>query len=140
MRKRILILCMALAILSMSACAMPQVPPEDDAIPHRMVTQIDVSSFPDDSTMAHSYHNSETLTTLVRIIQNMETSEVPEKEPRLDGEKAYFSITATYANGEKDSYHVLDKQFMQHRDGQWCLVDSAKVDELCQFIQGTPSN
>lgn len=140
MKKTIFILILLLTVAALGACSMPQVQKEDTAIPHRMVAQIDIVSFPDDPSMNRSYTDDDILTAIIRMVQGMETAELPEDEPRMDGEKAYFSITATYANGEKEAYHILDKQYMQHRNGQWCVIDSAKADELAAYIRNTPSS
>lgn len=137
MKEKILLV-LLLAAMLLPGCTTVESSKTDSAVPSRMILAIEVSAFPEDETMHRSYSDSDTLTSLLRMIQNLDTQEEPETEPVMDEEHPYYTFTATYADGTQEAYYLVEKQYLRHRNGSWCVTDAAKTEELLQFIINTP--
>lgn len=146
MRKRITIVSILLALMLLSSCAKTEellndiAPKEDDAIPGRMVAAIDIEAFPKDPDLSRSYSDLDTVSSVLRELRDLDTSEVPKNEPKKKDSRKYITITVSYANDTQESYCLLEKQYLQDRDGSWCIVDKDKAIDFTQFIKDTPSN
>lgn len=109
-------------------------------VPGRMVQQIDISIHPHDEELERSYTDIQQMSTILKMLRDMDTNDVPEEEPDLDGGQSYYTVTATYANGESRVYYLLGHQFLCHDTKPWCQVDSGKITELIQYIRENPDD
>lgn len=146
MRKRITIAYLLLAVVLLSACSpFDQLlddiaPPEDNAVPGRMVAAIEIEAFPEDPDLSRSYSDLDTVSAILQKMRDLDTNEVPKNEPKLRDSRKYITITVSYSNDTQESYCLLEKQYLQKRDGSWCIVDKDKAIQFTQFIEDTPSN
>lgn len=138
-RERILIGLLALLLL-LSACGSiwNDQPTDETGVPGRMVQQIDVAIYPEDEDLVRSYTDMEKMSPILRILRDMDTNITPEDEPSITDGQTYYTITATYANGESRVYYLLSHKFLRIDDGAWCEVDNSDVMELIQYIRQTP--
>lgn len=146
MKKRIAIVSIVLALMILSACSPVEMlvdriaPQPDDSVPGRMVASIKVDASPEDPDLSRNYTEQDAVSSVLRQLQDLQTVDVPQNEPKLDEEDKYITITVTYANSESDSYCLLGKQYLRNLAGSWCIVDKDKAIEFVRYIEDTPSN
>ena len=140
MKKKIIVFLLALSAVAMSACSLLDSAPTTDATPSRMVTKLDIATNPADEDDARSYTEQETISFILRALQDLKTDDYPLEPPALNEEKNYYTITVTYANGDISAYYLLEKQYLNFGGETWCIVDNTKAVELLRYITDTPSN
>lgn len=140
MKRKRTILCLLALLVILSACGNSNndTPTEQTGVPSRMVEQIDVAIHPEDDDFARSYTDMEKMSPILRILRDMDTTHVPEEEPSITDGQTYYTITATYANGESRVYYLLSHKFMRIDDGTWCEIDNSDAMDLIQYIRDTP--
>lgn len=142
MYRKIILGFLALSLALLTACGSTE-PEESTApneIPGRMVQRIDIAIHPADDALARTYTDITQMSAILNMLRDMDTNNVPEEEPDLHGGQSYYTVTATYANGNSRIYYLLGHQFLCCDDGPWCQVDSGKVMELIQYIRENPDD
>ena len=145
------IVCLSLALsllLSLSGCSLldhflaQAAPnnPEENVVPGRMVSKIEIDLYPLDSDFHRCYTRQEKMSSVLQMLRGMDTNQQTEQEPDLNGGQSYYTITATYSNGNHQIYYLLGLQYMRKGDEPWCEIDCEKVMELNQFIRDNPSD
>lgn len=143
MKKKILILgALSLLICLLAGCAPARAsmisdepdPDRSDA-PHRMVESIDVTIHPADSSFDRHYQSQELLTTTLKHLRKLETSQAPEQDPSLDDGQTYYTVTAIYSSGEQQSYILLSYRFLKVGDEPWCEVNFDNAMGFTRFIR-----
>ena len=144
MIKRILTALFPTLLIILTACSPvdwlvdPFVPQADSSVPGRMITSMEIIPYPADDSLSRSYTDLDTLTSILQKLRNMDTDETPQEDPHTDAQQHCLTITVIYANGDEESYHLLENQYIQNPDGNWYIVNPDKSIELSQFIQNTP--
>lgn len=108
-------------------------------IPGKMVVRIDVVPNPYDEAMVRSYASQEHMSGLLRMLQNMTTSQSPEEKVTFDSYSRYYTITATYVSGAHTDYHLLDGMYLRSEGEDWCVIDAAKFREFEQYLKDNPT-
>ena len=146
MRKRIVTTLIPILILILSACAPvdkllePFVPETDNAVPGRMVTAMQITSYPEDTSLSKRFTSTEALTNILQMLRNMDNDKIVEENPHTDQEQSCFTVTVVYANGYEESYCLLENQYLQNPDGSWRIVTYDDVTDLAQFIRNTSND
>lgn len=145
MRKH-LVIAMLVVTMLLSACSpvdalLSAIAPteKDSAIPGKLVTRIDVVTNPYDELLSRSYATQESMTAVLRMLQNMVTTEQPEEKVTFDSYSQYYTITAAYYNGSHTVYHLLDGTYLRSEGEDWCIIDAAKFREFEQFLLDNPT-
>lgn len=146
MRKSFVITLICLTALLLSACSpanalLDLIAPTEEtvSIPEKMVVQIDVVTNPYDETLVRSYASQDHMTSLLRMLQNMTTTQQPEEKITFDSYSQYYTITATYVSGAHTVYHLLDGMYLRSEGEPWCVIDSVKFQEFEQYLLDYPT-
>lgn len=124
-------------LLLLSGCSLTDSPRTTTA-PGRMVVQIDVSFTPENEEFLRVYTQQDTLDSLLVLLRNMQTGEVPDAEPSLTSGQSYYTIRLTYANGNMGEYHLMGHSWLQI-GGEWSQVDTGKAMGFVDFLKSHPS-
>lgn len=139
MYRKIILLFLAVSLAALTGCgSILEEPAPTDDTPSRMVQRIDISLHPHDEDLERSYTDIQQMSAILKMLRDMDTDDVPEEDPDLEGGQSYYTVTATYANGESRVYYLLGHQFMRYDDEPWCKVDSGKITELIQYLRDNP--
>lgn len=147
-RKFIQIFALLLAVSMLSGCGIihaavsliaPDVTEATD-LPHLMVKQIDVSIYPGDADYERHYQSQENLTTILQLLRDMSTDDIPEDQPDLADGQTYYTVTATYASGEQRLYYVLGYQFMKTGEEEWCEIEFDRAMKFADYLRDHPSD
>ena len=119
MRKSFVITLICLTALLQSACSpanalLDLIAPTEEtvSIPEKMVVQIDIVTNPYDETLVRSYASQDHMTSLLRMLQNMTTTQQPEEKITFDSYSQYYTITATYVgNIDKDVFLARTRKY-----------------------------
>lgn len=111
----------------------------DKAMPHKLVQAIDISATPADGEFDRHYESQRNLTTLLRMLREMETRDYPEEQPDLDDGQSYYTVTATYSCGEEQVYWLLGYRYLKVGDGPWCIVEFERVMDFADYLKRHPS-
>lgn len=139
MKKQILALALCFVLPFLSGCGSTSTP-ADQAAPSRMVTQIDICAEPEDESLLRCYSDKEQLTTIMRMLREMDTGEVPEMSPYQSGEHILYAITITYANGNTNLYHIMDNRYFRESEQDWCQIRNEQTEALLDFIRNNPDH
>ena len=140
MKKVIAAISILMVLVMMTACGPKEVEISDDSVPGRMVTKIEIDIHPRDPDFVRCYTNIDQMSSILRMLRDMDTHDTPEEDPVLGDGQSYYTVTATYANGTSQVYYLLGHQFMRCGEGSWCVVESGKIMELIQFIRSNPED
>ena len=148
MRKIVCLSVALILLLSLGGCSplshfLAQVAPnhsEENVVPGRMVSKIEIDLYPLDADFHRCYTCQEKMSSVLQMLRSMDANQQPKQEPDLNGGQSYYAITATYSNGNHQIYYLLGLQYMRKGDGSWCEIDLEKVMELNQFIRDNPSD
>lgn len=140
MKRERIMLCLLVLLVLLSACGNAQAdqPTGETGVPSRMVKQIDIAIHPEDEDLARSYTDMEKMSPILRFLRDMDTTREPEEEPSITDGQTYYTITATYANGESRVYYLLSHKYLRAEGEAWCEIDNADAMELIQYIRDTP--
>lgn len=108
--------------------------------PSRMVQQINVALHPRDPEYDRHYHSQENLNALLNLLREMSKGDIPEAEPELAGGQSYYSITATFANGESQNYYLLGHRYLRLGDDPWRAVTPEQTQVFIQYLMDHPSD
>ena len=136
-RKRIALL-LALMLL-LSGCG-HDTPHAEGTGPGRMVRRIEVAIHPEDPNFSRTYVTQENMNELLALLRSMQSDEVPEQTPDLDGGQNYYTATVTFANGQQSVYCLLGHTYLHLGDENWCVVDTKLSKQFCQFLLDHPSD
>lgn len=146
MRKILVIFLAMLTLLIFSGCTpvdalLDRISPIEETkdLPGKMVVQLDIVTSPYDEMKVRSYAGQESMSTLLRMLQNMQTTQAPDKEVSFGPYSKYYTITATYVNGTHAVYHLLDGMYLRSQDENWSIIDAAKFREFEQFLVDHPT-
>lgn len=148
MKKQIIrLLSLMLAIAMLSGCGLvdelaAQLAPDETrrSAPGLMVQQIDVCITPKDPDFERHYQTQENLTAALTLLREMVTADIPEEEPRLGDGQTYYTITATYAGGEQQSYYLLGYRYLKVGDDPWCEISFDSAMGFSQFLRDHQSD
>jgi len=146
MRRSFVIAALVMTMLILSACSpvnalLDLIAPTEETvgIPGKMVTKIEVVTNPYDEAMVRSYAAQEPMSSLLRMLQNMATLDHPEEKITFDSYSQYYTITATYVNGDHTVYHLLDGMYLRSEGEDWCIIDAVKFREFEQYLIDHPT-
>lgn len=140
MKRTILILTVIAAMLLCCACAplhslLGKLSPEpDQALPGKLVQQIDVCTVRGSNVEFASYTAQEEMSPILRLLRLMPTNESPDEEVDTASADGYYAITTTYVNGDKNNYELMSGMYMRVGDEPWCIADSGKYAELEKLL------
>ena len=144
--RRNLVIAILVVTMLLSACTPVDsllniiAPSEEGRItPGKMVTKIEIVSNPYDEAMSRSYAAQGSMSSVLRMLQNMATKEYPEEKVTFDSYSKYYTITAMYYSGEHTVYHLLDGMYLRSEGEDWCIIDAAKFREFEQFLMDNPT-
>ncbi len=144
MKKRyIQILALLSAVFLLGGCSISSYLPDVTVgreLPHLMVRTIDVSMSPRDPEFERHYQTQENLTALLNLLREIVTNEIPEEEPKLSGGQTYYTVTATYASGETQEYHMMGYRFLKVGDEPWCEISHDSAMRFSRFIRDHQSD
>ena len=142
MKREKFFLCLLAMFILLTACGKSKDDPttEQAAVPSRMVQFIEVAIHPTDEKMNRSYTDMEKMSPILRYLRDMDTNQKPAEEPDLTDGQTYYTITATYANGESRVYYLLSHQYFRIDEGAWCKIDYQDAMDLIQYIRNTPDS
>lgn len=144
MKKRMFHIALLLALAAMlSGCGLSQLLPDvtvGQELPHLMVQKIDVSIHPHDPDFERHYQTQENLTALLNLLRQMRTADIPEEEPELTDGQTYYTVTATYASGDTQQYHLMGYSYLKVGDEPWCEIAYEKAMGFSQFIRDHQSD
>lgn len=146
MRRFYVIAAAVMTVFILSACSpvdavLDLIAPTEETmvIPGKLVTEINIVTNPYDESMVRSYVGQERMSAVLRMLQNMQTREYPAERITFDSYSQYYTITATYVNGEHTVYHLLDGMYLRSEGEDWCIVDSVKLREFEQYLLDNPT-
>ena len=128
-----------LLALSLCGCRQPE-PPVSSSGPGRMVRRIEVAVQPEDESFRRVYVTQENMNELLALLRSMETGDVPETEPDINGGQTCYTATVTFANGEQSVYYLLGHSYLRLGDEDWCQVDTKLSVQFTEFLKARPSD
>lgn len=138
---QILMLTMLTALLS--GCSVSQLLPDVTVgreKPHMMVQTVEVHINPYDPDYERCYQTQENLTAILSLLRQMRTTDIPQEEPDLDDGQSYYTVTAFYASGDTQEYHLMGYSYLKVGDEPWCQVAYEDAMEFSQFIRDHQSD
>ena len=139
MKRKSMVLVLILSLL-LTACGGPKEPERTGTGPGRMVRRIEVSIHPVDPDFARTYVTQENMNALLSLLRSMETEELPEEAPDINGGQSLYTATVTFANGQQSVYCLLGHTYLRLGDSDWCIVDPDLSLQFSQFIRSHPSD
>ena len=138
MKRKSILLFLILALL-LTACGSQKPPLSDGNGPGRMVRKIEVSAQPEDPSLARTYVTQQNMNELLAILRALENPEVPEQEPEMEGQ-SFYTVTATFANGQQSVYYLLGHTYLRLGDNPWCVITPEQADRFTGFLQTHPTD
>lgn len=134
MNKRMIALCLILAV-ALCGCGGSDDTGTTANKPGRMVVQLESAVYPAQEGVGECYTDSTQMNFLLTMLQDLDTSDFPAEQPAVTESSEYWTITATYANGDTRVYTLLEGSYLSCGDGKFCTVDAAKADTLISFLE-----
>lgn len=134
MKIRVFAMCLALAVL-LCGCGGKDDAETAQGKPGRMVVQLDSAVYPAQEGVGECYTDLTQMNSLLTMLQDLYTSDFSAEQPAVTEASEYWTITATYANGDTRVYTLLEESYLSCGDGRFCTVDAAKAGSLISFLE-----
>lgn len=134
MKTKIIALFLILAVV-LCSCGENKAPETSSSKPGRMVVQLESAVYPAEEGVGECYTDLTQMNSLLTMLKDLETSDVPSEQPVITESSEYWTITATYANGNTRVFILLEESYLKAGDNSFCNVDSAKADKLISFLK-----
>ncbi len=138
MKRKIALLFLILALL-LTACGGKEPPLSTGNGPGRMVRKIEVSAQPEDPSLARTYVTQQNMNELLAILRALENAETPEQEPEMEGQ-SFYTVTATFANGQQSVYYLLSGTYLRLGDNPWCVITAEQAERFTGFLHSHPTD
>lgn len=138
MKRRIIPLLIALALVTLSGCGSQTAALPDESKPGRLVVRLDVVVYANEELERH-YTDQAQISEILTLLRDLDTTEFPKEDPSVREDKEYCTITATYANGGSQVYTLLEEQYLNYDEEPFCIVDNTKAAALTTYFEDTPA-
>ena len=138
-RKNIALLLILTLLLGLTACGGDE-PEVTGTGPGRMIRRIEIAIHPEDAAYARTYVTQENMNALLALLRSMETQELPEQEPDIDGGQILYTATVTFANGQQSIYYLLGHTYLRTGEDDWCIIDPERSEEFVRYLLAHPTD
>ena len=117
--KKMMTLILAMGLLLCCGCT-PQTQVQTPLC--RIVTHISITREQANTTISHSYTDSDSMAAILLYLRKLSPYEKPGVEPSETAESCY-RIVLDYSDGTQHIYQQIDSSFFQDSSGKWKLID-----------------